>query len=312
MAELAGHAVLAALDPAVLQYGAADSGTERDHHEVVLAASGAEAPLRPGGGVRVVVDHHRDGEPGGDRVPERFVAPGEVRGEEDLRAVGVHPAGGADAHGVHVVPVGEVEHQLDNGVLDDLRALGLVRRLGADLLQDVAVRVHDTGHHLRTADVDPHRGHAGRGGVRAALAGADGPQDGGACGAAVGEVPVRTHRTGPLTRAWRTTLLPERGLGARTCRVVPAGRGLAAPGARGGGGGRLPTTADSAIRTAHRSVRAWRCRPASRPSRPGRPDARRRPPHGHRGGPARARSPARGSAPPAPTRPPSGASARPG
>lgn len=206
VAELTGHAVLAALDLAVLQDRAADPRTERDHDEVVLAAARAEAPLRPGRRVGVVVDHDGDDQAGGDGVAQGFVAPGEVRGEQDLRAVGVHPARRADAHRVDVVPVGEVQDQLDDGVLDDLRALGLVRRLGAQLFQDVAVGVHDARHHLRTADVDPDRGDAGGGEVRAALLGADGLEDGGAGGAAVCEVAVRAHRpcgvwgAGPLSR----------------------------------------------------------------------------------------------------------------
>jgi hypothetical protein len=88
-----------------------------------------------------------------------------VRGEEHPGAVGVDPAGGADADGVHVVPVGEVEDQLGDGVLDDLGALGLVRGLGAHPLQDGAVGVDDAGHDLGPADVDADGGDPGRGQV---------------------------------------------------------------------------------------------------------------------------------------------------
>ncbi len=161
MAELAGDAVLAALDLAVLQDRATDAGAQRDHDEVVLAAAGAEAPLGPGSAVGVVVDQDGHGEPLGQAVAERFVAPGQVGGEQHAVAVGVDPAGRADADGVHVVPVGEVQDQFGDGVLDDLGALGLVRGLRAELLEDVAVGVDDTRHHLRTADVDADRRHAG-------------------------------------------------------------------------------------------------------------------------------------------------------
>src|SRR5690606_32656249 len=85
--ELAGDAVLAAFDLAVLQDRAADAGAQRDHHEVVLAASGAEAPLGPGGGVGVVVDQDGDGETAGEAVPAGLVAPGQVGGEEHPGAV---------------------------------------------------------------------------------------------------------------------------------------------------------------------------------------------------------------------------------
>src|SRR5690606_17876595 len=103
VAELAGHAVLAALDLSVLEDRAADAGAQGDHHEVVLAASCAEAPLGPGGGVGVVVDEDRDGETARETVAQRLVAPGQVGGEQHAVAVGVDPAGGADADGVHVV-----------------------------------------------------------------------------------------------------------------------------------------------------------------------------------------------------------------
>ncbi len=209
MAELTGDAVLAALDLPVLQDRAADAGAQRDHDEVVLATAGAEAPLGPGRGVGVVVDENGHREPARETVPEGLVAPGQVRGEEHAVAVGVDPAGRADADGVHVVAVGEVQDQLDDRVLDDLRALGLVRGLRAELLQDVAVGVHDARHHLGAADVDAHGGDTGRRQVRAALSGAHRPQDGGSAGAdRCGEVAVGAHQA----RLCRTlTLGAERG-----------------------------------------------------------------------------------------------------
>ena len=141
MAELARDAVLAALDLAVLEDRAADAGTERDHDEVVLAAAGAEAPLAPGGGVGVVVDHDGHGETCGEGVAcsgsSRQARCGANSTRE--RSASTQPAAPMP-DGVHVVPVGEVQHQLGDGVLDDLGALGLVRGLGAYLLQDVARR----------------------------------------------------------------------------------------------------------------------------------------------------------------------------
>ncbi len=230
MAELTGDAELAALDLAVLQDGAADAGTERDHDEVVLAAAGTEAPLRPGGGVGVVVHEDRHGEPSREAVPKRFVAPGQVGREQDAVAVGVDPAGGADADRVHVVAVGQVKDQFDDGVLDDLGALGLVRGLRAELLQDVAVGVHDARHDLGAADVDAHRRHTGCGQVGAAFPGADRAEHGSSAGAdGGGEVAVGAHRarfcrtlTLSAARGRRGGARPVPGAGARWV-VAPRG-----------------------------------------------------------------------------------------
>ncbi len=48
-------------------------------HTSTCAAPGAEAELGPGGGVGVVLDEHRHADPVGQRVPQGFVAPGQVR-----------------------------------------------------------------------------------------------------------------------------------------------------------------------------------------------------------------------------------------
>ncbi|CAM5741168.1 hypothetical protein SALBM311S_09447 [Streptomyces alboniger] len=216
MAELPRDAVLAALDLAVLQDRAADAGAERDHDEVVLAAAGAEAPLGPGGGVGVVVDEDGDREAAGDAVTQGLVAPGQVGCEEHTVAVGVDPAGRADADRVHVVPVGQVQDQFADGVLDHLGALGLVRGLRAEHLQDVAVGVDDARHHLGAADVDADRGHSGGGEVRATLPRADRAERCRAAGADGGaEVAVGAHRarfcrTLTLCAAWgRNGQVPE-------------------------------------------------------------------------------------------------------
>jgi hypothetical protein len=62
---------------------------------------------------------------------------------------------------VHVVAVGEVEHQLDDGVLDGLGALGLVGGLGTQPLQHRAIGVDHARHDLGAADVDADGGDAG-------------------------------------------------------------------------------------------------------------------------------------------------------
>ena len=77
---------------------AADPGAESHAHQPRLPLPGPEPPLRPGCGVRVVLHHDRQSERCGDRVPQRLVAPGQVRGEQHPRPVGVHEARRADAH----------------------------------------------------------------------------------------------------------------------------------------------------------------------------------------------------------------------
>ena len=56
VAELGGDAVAAAEERAVEHDGPADAGAHREHDHVVDVAAGAEAELRPAGGVRVVLD----------------------------------------------------------------------------------------------------------------------------------------------------------------------------------------------------------------------------------------------------------------
>ena len=78
---------------------AADAGAEVDEHEVGLAASGAELPLRPGRGVGVVVDGDRHGDPPRQGVTQRLVAPRQVRRERDGGPVGGDEPRRPDAHG---------------------------------------------------------------------------------------------------------------------------------------------------------------------------------------------------------------------
>ena len=71
---------------AVDDHRAADAGAEVDADEVGLAATGAEPPLGPDGGVGVVLDDDRQPQPRADRVAQRLVAPGQVRREQHVGA----------------------------------------------------------------------------------------------------------------------------------------------------------------------------------------------------------------------------------
>ena len=79
--ELAGHAVGAAEDPAVDDDRAADAGAERDAQDEPVPGAGAEPALAERGGVGVVVDHDRDGDPARQRGPAaaRRARPGAAR-----------------------------------------------------------------------------------------------------------------------------------------------------------------------------------------------------------------------------------------
>jgi hypothetical protein len=97
VAELCADAEATAVEAAVQDDATADAGADGDDDQVRLAATGTELVLGPGRGVRVVLHHHRQAHPSGDRVAQRLVAPGQVRCDEDPRAVGVDEAGRPDA-----------------------------------------------------------------------------------------------------------------------------------------------------------------------------------------------------------------------
>ena len=153
--ELAGHAVGAAVDPAVHDDRAADAGAQRDAQDEAVAGAGAEPALAERGGVGVVVDHDRDGDPAGQAGPQRLVAPRQVRREHHGGAAGVDEACGADADRGDVVQLLQLLDQLDDGVLDpdDVVPQGG----SATELDHGPARVDDPGQDLGAADVDADR-----------------------------------------------------------------------------------------------------------------------------------------------------------
>ena len=82
-----------------------------------LTARGAEPVLGPGGRVGVVLDRHRQPDPAGQRIPQRLVAPGQVRREQHGRPVVGDPARRADADRDDLVPRGQLGHHLGDHVL---------------------------------------------------------------------------------------------------------------------------------------------------------------------------------------------------
>ena len=158
--ELAGHPVLATEHLVVDHQRAADAGPERDAQDVAVPDARAEPALRERGGVRVVVHHHRDGDPLHQRGPQRLVAPGEVRREQHGRAGGVDEPGRPDADRRDVVLRAQGVDQLDDGVLDVAHAAAG----GGPALagEHRAEGVDDPGEDLGAADVDADRQRTGR------------------------------------------------------------------------------------------------------------------------------------------------------
>src|SRR5690606_27183218 len=96
VAELPRDAEAAPQHLPVDEQSPANARAEGDHDQVALPSSRPEAPLGSGGGVGIVVDEDglRDALP--QSVAQRLVAPGQVGGEDNSRAVGSDEAGGSD------------------------------------------------------------------------------------------------------------------------------------------------------------------------------------------------------------------------
>ena len=155
VAELPRHTEAAAFEPSVHDHGPADSGSQGDADQTVLSLPGAEAPFRPGGGVGVVGQQDGAAQQPLQVLAQRFIAPGQVRAEEDSAAVEVHPAGGADSDRPDPVSGAQLSDQFDNDLFHGAR---VVARGGAfGLAEDPALGVHHAGSNLGSPDVDADR-----------------------------------------------------------------------------------------------------------------------------------------------------------
>src|SRR5690606_8526618 len=152
VAHLAGYAVRTPVDLPAQHDSTADPGADGQQHHVVDVLGGAASELPPRGGVRVVLDDR--GQPGrlGDLIANVHVAPSEIRREHDLGPPGVDEAGRPDAHGVHLMAVGEVVDHRDDGRHDRRRVLG--RSRAAYSLTDDPLLVDHPCSDLRAADID--------------------------------------------------------------------------------------------------------------------------------------------------------------
>jgi hypothetical protein len=122
-----------------------------------LALSRPELPLSPGCRVGVVVHKDRYGNALLQGLTEWFVPPGQMRGEDHRGPIRGDKAGGSDTDS-RDAPGSDDLHQLGNdlndGVLDDRRALGAMRSVPACAMGDVAIDVDQTAGHLGATDVD--------------------------------------------------------------------------------------------------------------------------------------------------------------
>ena len=117
------------------------------------ALPGAEAPFRPGGGIGVVGQQHRPAEQPLQVVPQRLVAPGQVRAEQHGAAVEVHPAGRADARPTRSGGPAPSSSTSSTMTCSTARGSlpGVDRRAWAE---DPALGIDHAGRHLGAADVD--------------------------------------------------------------------------------------------------------------------------------------------------------------
>ncbi|MNW53198.1 hypothetical protein D3C74_307500 [compost metagenome] len=155
MPDLGRHTPATAHELAVDDDRAAQPRADREHEHVRGVASRAELELGPARGVGVVLDddlHVVVADQRADLVSQRVLAPRDVGGEEDRRAVGAHEAGCGQAHGLDLELLGQLGVHVRDRCVDarDVVGLGVATRLRKDL----AVLVDHTRGDLRSADVD--------------------------------------------------------------------------------------------------------------------------------------------------------------
>ena len=166
VAELAGHAAGAAVEPPAEDQPRADAGRELEVDEVRRAASRAVGQLGQRAEVRVVVDADRDVEPpphllaGGHADPARAGSPRSRQRRRRARRAG-QPEAGADHARALDAGLGErLADQVERHVEALVRRVVDVHRRRA-LGEDVRRQVADGHAHVAVAEVDAERG-AGR------------------------------------------------------------------------------------------------------------------------------------------------------
>ena len=157
MAELAGDPESSPHDGALEEDRPADPRPHRERHRVGLVAGRPEPALRPARSVRVVVDDDRHLDATSERLPQRFVSPGEMRRKDHGRPVGADETRSTDPHR-NDLGTAHLRKQIrgdpDDDVLNDTRARRSVRGEGARPGEHGPISGDDATRDLRPADVD--------------------------------------------------------------------------------------------------------------------------------------------------------------
>ncbi|GAB49486.1 hypothetical protein MOPEL_130_00930 [Mobilicoccus pelagius NBRC 104925] len=134
----------------------ADARADREEDEVLDVTGGAVDELAPRRRVRVVLEDDRQPDEIGESCTERFVTPGDVRGEQHPFAGTVEEPGDRDADGGHVVAVDEFPREVRRRSDDPL---GVLRRgLPPGTGEDLPARRDEGAEDLRPADVEADGG----------------------------------------------------------------------------------------------------------------------------------------------------------
>ena len=155
MPGLPGNPPPAAIKLAVQYDSRADAGADRYEHHMPPASGRAERYLRPGCGVRIILDDHRHADPFLDMLLHGFLAPGEVRREQHAGGGLVDESRGSDTDGLDLVAAEQFQHCIADDLGGSLRARGRSRQ--PQLLENVPLPIDDARGHLGTPNVNPYR-----------------------------------------------------------------------------------------------------------------------------------------------------------
>ena len=154
VSKLGTHAVRAAERTAVRDHAAAETGSEREHDDVVVSTRDARVPLADRSGVRIVVETDRQAKPLRHVLDEREV------GERQVHALHDHTLRQVDRRRHSERDRGDLVCQQlrDRGLeLVDDRSLRVVRCRTFVPADDLPLGRDDARENLRSADVDPDR-----------------------------------------------------------------------------------------------------------------------------------------------------------
>jgi hypothetical protein len=155
--ELGASAETAAKKSIPSHDGAADSRTDREHCHVGHVATSAKSELGPTSSIGVIIDRDVDLDTISDALPERFVAPTDVRSVVDDGLAFIDKTGRSDTSGDDVFARREFVNHFHHGVDDGLWIAG---RGGSPIFAENFTLVgHQGSRDFGSADVDSDRMH---------------------------------------------------------------------------------------------------------------------------------------------------------